>query len=140
VGEQSPTIPKGGVKMAESQVEKIMRLLQCTQEEAEDVIKTDKLIDQGKPVDFGLTKEQEKEASKFTKVKRGPTAYTFQKRERKENTTKSGIIAELARFLEENGEISCENVQITNKERMISFHCGENDYEITLIQKRKPKN
>jgi hypothetical protein len=124
----------------ESQKDRIMRVFGITAEEADEMLACDKLIDQGKPVDFGLTKEQEKEASKFTKVKRGPTAYTFQKRERKENTTKSGIIAELARFLEENGEISCENVQITNKERMISFHCGENDYEITLIQKRKPKN
>ena len=124
----------------ESQKDRIMRGFGITAEEADEMLACDKLIDQGKPVDFGLTKEQEKEASKFTKVKRGPTAYTFQKRERKENTTKSGIIAELARFLEENGELSCENVQITNKERMISFHCGENDYEITLIQKRKPKN
>jgi hypothetical protein len=124
----------------ESQKDRIMRVFGITAEEADEMLACDKLIDQGKPVDFGLTKEQEKEASKFTKVKRGPTAYTFQKRERKENTTKSGIIAELARFLEENGEISCENVQITNKERMISFHCGENDFEITLIQKRKPKN
>lgn len=124
----------------ESQKDRIMRVFGITAEEADEMLACDKLIDQGKPVNFGLTKEQEKEASKFTKVKRGPTAYQFQKRERKENTTKSGIIAELARFLEENGELSCENVQITNKERMISFHCGENDYEITLIQKRKPKN
>ena len=124
----------------ESQKDRIMRVFSITAEEADEMLACDKLIDQGKPVDFGLTKEQEKEASKFTKVKRGPTAYSFQKRERKENTTKSGIIAELARFLEENGELSCENVQITNKERMIAFHCGENDFEITLIQKRVKKN
>lgn len=124
----------------ETQKDKIMRVYGITAEEADEMLACDKLIDQGKPVYFGLTKEQEKEASKYTKVKRGPTVYSFQKRERKENTTKSGIIAELARFLEENGELSCENVQITNKERMIFFHCGENDYEITLTQKRKPKN
>ena len=123
----------------ETQKDRIMRVFGITAEEADEMLACDKLIDQGKPVDFGLTKEQEKEASKFTKVKRGPTAYSFQKRERKENTTKSGIIAELARFLEENGEISCENVQITNKERQIAFSVGENDYELTLVQKRKKK-
>lgn len=124
----------------ETQKDKIMRVFGISSAEADEMLACDKMIDQGKPVDFGLTKEQEKEASKYTKVKRGPTVYNFQKRERKENTTKSGIIAELARFLEENGELSCENIQITNKERMIFFHCGENDYEITLTQKRKPKN
>lgn len=124
----------------ETQKDKIMRVFGISSAEADEMLACDKMIDQGKPVDFGLTKEQEKEANKYTKVKRGPTMYSFNKRERKENTTKSGIIAELAKFLEENGELSCENIKITNKERMIFFHCGENDYEITLTQKRKPKN
>jgi hypothetical protein len=32
-----------------------------------------------------------------------------------------------------------EMVEITNKERQIAFKVGENDYEFTLVQKRKPK-
>jgi hypothetical protein len=67
-----------------------------------------------------------------------PTVPT--KRERKANPTKAGIIAEIATFLTENSEFATENVQITNKERMIAFQIGEEKYEITLIQKRKPKN
>ena len=51
----------------------------------------------------------------------------------------AGIIAELAKFLTENSENACENVEITNKERQIAFKIGENAYELTLIQKRKPK-
>ena len=62
------------------------------------------------------------------------------KRSRKENPTKAGIIAEIAKFLEENSENACENVEITNKERQIAFKIGENCYELTLVQKRKPKN
>ena len=34
---------------------------------------------------------------------------------------------------------ACENVEITNKERQIAFKIGENAYELTLVQKRKPK-
>jgi hypothetical protein len=41
--------------------------------------------------------------------------------------------------LEETSENACENVTITNAERQISFKIGENDYELTLVQKRKPK-
>ena len=33
-----------------------------------------------------------------------------------------------------------ENLEITNKERQIAFKIGENSFEITLIQKRKPKS
>jgi hypothetical protein len=59
---------------------------------------------------------------------------------RKENATKGSIIAEIAQFLGENVQLSCELVEITNKERQIAFRIGENDYELTLVQKRKPKN
>jgi uncharacterized protein YutD len=59
---------------------------------------------------------------------------------RAENPTKSGIISEIAEYLKENCGFSCENVEITNKERQIAFKCGENSYEFTLVQKRKPKN
>jgi hypothetical protein len=38
--------------------------------------------------------------------------------------------------LTENGYNS---VEITNKTRQIAFKIGEDDYEITLIAKRKPK-
>lgn len=57
----------------------------------------------------------------------------------KANPTKGGIIAELADFMEHHSEYAAENVTITNKERMIAFRIGDNDYEITLIQKRKKK-
>jgi hypothetical protein len=42
--------------------------------------------------------------------------------------------------LVENSVNACENVEITNKERQIAFKIGENCYELTLVQKRKPKN
>ena len=125
------------------QVAKIMELLGCTEEEALDVIATDKVIDKGGRTPYDLSKEKEKEAKKMIAVKdRRAKDKTNNKRGkvRAENPTKSGIIAELAEFLTEKSNFLCENVQITNKERQIAFNCGDNSYELTLVQKRKPKN
>lgn len=128
--------------MAETQKEKLMRLLGVSAEEAEDIIRTDKDIDQGKRVAHDLDPEKEKEAKKMANVheKRKPMVLDHKPRERKANPTKGGIIAELAKFLQENGEIAFENVEIANKERQITFTVGENTFDLTLIQKRKPKN
>ena len=127
--------------MAETQKERIMRVLECTEEEAEDVMKWDKVIDQGGRTPYDLSPEAEKEAKKMANVKtKTRTAYNFTTRERKANPTKAGIIEEIAKFLEEISENACENVEITNKERQISFKVGENAYELTLVQKRKAKN
>ena len=123
-----------------AKIEQIMKALKCTREEAIDVIETDKIIDKGGRTKYDLTKEQEKIAMKISAVndrrakdqennKRGKV--------RAENVTKSDIIAKLAEFLTENGK---ENVKITNKERQIAFSVGENDFELTLVQKRKKKS
>ncbi len=129
--------------MAENQKEKLMRTLDCTEEEALDIIAQDKAIDQGKRVEFDLDPEREKMAKKManTGTKR-PPVYNFDTRGkvRKENPTKAGIIAELAKFLEENSKNACENVEITNKERQIAFKVGKNDFELTLVQKRAKKS
>ena len=125
----------------ESHKERLMRILGIDAETAEDVIKTDKMIDKGERTPYDLDPETEKMAKKFANVKdRKPTVYNFQKRERKANPTKGGIIAEIAKFLEEMSEFAAESVEITNKERQISFKIGENAFELTLVQKRKPKS
>lgn len=128
--------------MAESQKEKIMRLLKCSAEEAESVIASDKIIDRGGRTEFDLSPEAEKEAKKFanSRERKRPTVYDFKKRERKANPTKGGIIAELAKFLSDSSEFCPENVEIVNKERQIAFSVSGNRYELTLVQKRPPKN
>ena len=127
--------------MAETQKEKLMRLLKISEEEAIDIIKADKAIDAGKRVEFDLDPETEKMAKKFANAttKKKPTVYEFTKRERKANPTKASIIAELAKFLEGESENATENVTVTNKERQIAFSIGEHNYELTLVQKRPPK-
>lgn len=123
----------------EKQKQNIMTILKCSEEEAEDIIKWDKVIDQGGRTPYDFDKEKEKEAKKMANAGTR-TVYEFTKRERKENPTKSGIIADLARFLTELSDFATENVEITNKERQISFKIGEETFELTLVQKRKPKN
>ena len=122
----------------EKQIAALMKL-GLSREEALQTLADDADIDKGKPKDFDLTKEQQKVAKQYTKTGTRKTADTPTKRERKENPTKALIIAELFKFFGENAEISAESVEILNKERQIFFKCGENDYELTLTQKRKPK-
>ena len=123
----------------EKQIQALMKL-GLSREEALQTLADDKDIDQGKPKDFDLTAEQLKNAKQYIKVGTRKTSTTPTKRKRKENPTKALIIAELFKFFGENAEISAENLEILNKERQIFFKCGENDYELTLTQKSKPKN
>ena len=123
----------------EKQIQALMKL-GLSREEALQTLADDADIDKGKPKDFDLSAEQLKNAKQYTKVGTRKTSTTPTKRERKENPTTALIIAEIFKFLTENAEISAENLEILNKERQIFFKCGENDYELTLTQKRKPKN
>ena len=128
--------------MAESQKERIMRTLGVTSQEADEILAFDKAIDRGERTPYDLPPDKEKEAKKIANVKdhKKPTVYNFKQRERKKNPTKSAIITEIANFLRETSENACENVEITNAERQIAFKIGENAYEFTLVQKRKPKS
>lgn len=122
-------------------VKEIVRLLDCTEEEALDVVRTDEIIDKGGRTEYDLPIAEEKAALKIGRIEERKAKSVDNKRGkvRAENPTKSGIIAEIAEFLTEKSQFTCENVKITNKERQIGFRIGENDYEFTLVQKRKSK-
>lgn len=122
--------------MAESQIERIMRGLKCTEAEAIEIAKADKEIDRGAKMLFDLSAEAEKEAKKYAKTGTRATNGEKIERKRKENPTKGAIIAEIAQFLTENGY---ESVEITNKERQIALKVGEIAFELTLVQKRAKK-
>ena len=122
----------------EKRVEELVDLLGCSIFEAEKIIEDDKKIDKNQEVDFGLSKEEEKKALKYANVKehKKPTVYKFEKKEKKADTTKEGVIQAVFDFLVKNGY---ENVEITNKSKLISFKIAEDSYEFNLIRKRKPK-
>lgn len=123
------------------QEKKIMEKLDCTLDEARDVIATDKAIDRGERVYFDLTKEQEKLAKKWahTGTRKKPTAYKFDKRQTtKPNPTKEGLIVILEQALR-NCDLEITEIEVVNKGKLISFKLGENSFELDLKQKRKPK-
>lgn len=126
----------------EQTIEKHIKLLGCTREEAIDIIETDKIIDKGGRTQYDLSKEEEKLAMKISGVseRKAKSADNKRGKVRAENPTKSGIISNLAEFLTEMSNFACENVEITNKERQISFSIADEKFELTLVQKRKPKN
>lgn len=117
-----------------------MKVLDIPEAEAIQLVMDDKAVDKGEKL-FELSAEQKKVAKKYagTGTKKR-TVYKFDTaKKKKENPVKQKIIAEIERFLNENSEICAENVQIINAERQIFFQIGENDYELTLVQKRKAK-
>ena len=120
-------------------IDELVEILGCSIAEAKQIVEDDKKIDKGEQVDFGLTKEGEKQALKMANVKthKKPAVYKFDKKERKADTTKEGVIQAVFDFLVANGYENCE---ITNKSKLIAFKIGEDSYEFNLIRKRKPKN
>lgn len=122
-----------------SQKEIIMENLGVTDQEADEILAYDTMVDKGQPTPYDLPKDKEKEALKMANVKT-KTVYKFTKRERKPNPQKQEIIAEIFQFLQENATFTVENLEILNKERQIAFKSGEESFELTLVQKRKPKN
>ena len=123
--------------------ENLMRTLGITAAEAEEIMAYDRDVDAGKKTQYDLTADQEKETRKYRQADRKPFVPKLTKRERKPNILKGNLIAALANFLEnytnEDDEFLVENLEIVNKERQISFQVGEERFDLTLIQKRKPK-
>lgn len=109
--------------------------LGMTDEEIRECLADDEAVERGEKMSFDLTPEQEKNAKKArgTGTKKKPAAYKFETRKRKENPVKRELIQRLFAIFEG------EDATITNPERVIELHRGEDVFEITLSQKRKPK-
>ena len=125
-----------------TQKQRIMQSLKCSEAEAEEILAYDNKVEKSKSkerLQYDLSAEQEKETRKYRQAERKPTVYDFSKRERKPNVLKGEIISELFKFLNENTQLSIENCEISNKERMICFESGGEKFDLTLVQKRKPK-
>ena len=122
----------------EQTIEKHIKLLGCTREEAIDIIETDKIIDKGGRTQYDLSKEEEKLAMKISGVseRKAKSADNKRGKVRAENPTKADLIQFLFEKLQ---EYDCQNLNVLNKERQIAFSVGENDFELTLVQKRKKK-
>ena len=122
-----------------TQKERIMRSLGVTAEEAEAIMASDKAIDRGQPQDFDLPPDKVKIGAKYchTGTRKTPVAYNFDKRKTvKENPTKEGLI----QFLYNSLQNEVENLEIANKSKLLTFSLNGENFELNLIQKRKPKS
>lgn len=123
-------------------IKKMMAILGCSEDEAREVVEADAAIDKGEKL-FELTDEQKKASKKAraTGTKKRPTAYKFEKRERKPNEVKRWIIERvkiLCEGWEQNGDAL--NVEVTNIERSIDFNIDGRAFTLTLTEHRKPKD
>lgn len=118
-----------------------IKKLGVSDEEAQEILAYDKAVERGEHTEYDLPPDKAKVAQKFahTGTRKQPTVYKFEKKERKPNATKGGLIAELAEFLASGSQYSIEGLTITNKERQIAFTIGGESFELTLVQKRKKK-
>ena len=118
------------------QVQKMMKNLGLTEQEARELLADDAKVDKGQKMAFDLTPEQEKNAKKARSTgTKKTTAYKFENRKRKEDTEKRDIL----KVLFELAEDCWDAPQLVNPERQIDFHIGENHYSLTLTKHRPPK-
>ena len=127
-------------------IKKMMQVLGCTEAEAREVVEADAAIDKGEKL-FELNAEQKKASKKArsTGTKKRPTAYKFEKRERKPNEDKRAIMNALMGAIEswhhdeENPVANVTDFSLSNPERQIDFQFNGTNYSITLTAHRPPK-
>lgn len=122
--------------MDEKRIAQLMKSLSCTREEAIEVLMDDDDVDHGVKKDWDLSEAEHKKAMKAANTGTKKTNSSEKAKKAKPNPTKEAIISQIHSFCVEN---IAETAEITNKTREISFHYGENDYTLTLIEKRKKK-
>lgn len=119
---QSPT---GGASPP-TQIEKLMKALGCSEDEALDVLETDKRIDRGEKL-FELAPELQAGAKKARQADRKPT--NAPKRVREVDNAKRHLISVLQTAL---SNADCTAFDIQNPEREFLFTHDGKKYKITL--------
>lgn len=118
-------------------IQRIMNGLNCSAEEAAEVLAYDKAVDKGEKTAYDLSPAQTKVAQSYAHTgTRKPTVYKFEKKERKPNEPKREIIAAIEETLTYS-DIQAESVTITNPERQIDFTFNGVKYRIVLSAPRK---
>lgn len=117
-----------------AEIQKIMKALGLTEQEAKEMLESDRKIDKGEKL-FELTPEQEKASKKARSTgTKKPTVYNFDtaKKKRKECPDKQHLVNLLAEAL----ATECQNIEVTNKERELTFQFNGIGYRLTLAVPR----
>lgn len=118
-------------------IQELMELLQCTEEQAKQIIESDKQVDKMtvRECESDLTQEQKASAKKARQGDRKPTVYNFNTRERKADLDKAHLIHLLADCL---GMVtkSEEDLVVTKAERQIDFVYNGRKFRVVLSAPR----
>lgn len=116
----------------DARIKDIMKRLDCTEEEAIELLEMDDEIEHGADP-FKLTAEQEKVSKAARSVERKP-AEQKAKRERKADETKRKLIADIRVLLEGLG---ADDMEVTNIERQLDFKVDGRRFRVVLSAPRK---
>ena len=125
-------------------IEYIMRTLDCSEQEALQLIEDDKAVDRmtkTSEIQSDLTQEQKKASKKARAVAKAPkakapTAYKWEtKKQKKRDNEKHNVIKLFINALE--GDTNVKNIKITNEDREFEFLYNDRKIKVTLIAPRK---
>ena len=117
------------------EIQEIMELLQCTEEQAKQVLESDKQVDKMtvRECESDLTQEQKASSKKARQGDRKPTVYNFNTRERKADTDKGKLIELLASAI---NMVTDQEPTVTNAERQIDFEYNGRKFRVVLSAPR----
>lgn len=118
----------------EKLIQKHMKTLDITREEAEQLIADDEAIDKGAKL-FELDKEAEKASKKARAVgTKTTTPSTKKPREKKADNDKQMLMNTLQSALETLGSV--DRIEVTNAEREMIFYCNDRKFKVVLSAPR----
>ena len=113
-------------------IQKLMEVLDLTEDEAKQLIADDEAIDKGEKL-FELSQEGKQVEKKMRQADRKVDAYgKTAKRERKADEDKAFLLNELFKAILPN----CETYEIQNGEREFTFTYHEKKYKVVLSMPR----
>ena len=112
-------------KKKEKEIDRLMNCGGYTREEAEDIYECDRRIDKGEKL-FELPEEL-KQGAKKARMSGNTKGYTKANREKKVDTEKGKLIADLL-----DGIGYAENVKIVNREREFTFEYKGRKFKVVL--------
>lgn len=128
----------------EDRIEYIMRTLDCSEQEALQLIEDDKAVDRmtkTAEIQSDLTQEQKKASKKARAVAKAPkakapTAYKWEtKKQKKRDNEKHNIIELFINALE--GDTNVKDIKMLNEDREFEFLYNDRKIKVTLIAPRK---
>lgn len=128
----------------ENRIEYIMRTLDCSEQEALQLIEDDKAVDRmtkTAEIQSDLTQEQKKASKKARAVAKAPkakapTAYKWEtKRQKKRDNEKHNVIELFINALE--GDTNVKDIKMLNEDREFEFLYNDRKIKVTLIAPRK---